>query len=127
KVSSKAQQALSILRAPVNADGELGSFVDTGVSLGSGRDALTAHRIGSYLYAIGGTSASAGALKTVERALIDSDGKIGNFSRFDDVKLYWPRQNASSILLGSRFHILGGLDFEGFATNSLETALITAP
>lgn len=117
-------QVRNVLRAPIGSNGELGSFVNTGIALGSGRDELTAHQIGKYLYAIGGFSAMNGVLNTLERAPINTDGSLGEFESAGT--LVSPRRDHSSAIIGNYLYVFGGSSTydSGGILNTVERARI---
>jgi hypothetical protein len=102
----------TVLRAPVAADGTLGSFAAAG-TLAEARATPVVAVIDDALYVIGGYR-DGNALDTVERATIASDGMLGPFARVDGVTLPAPTTVAAAVTLDRQIFVLGGRDTRNF-------------
>ncbi len=114
----------SIERAPLNADGTIGSFdraADT--TLAVARSGHTSVVVGSSLYVIGGTG-SAGALDSVEQAAISPDGSIGRFAMISGTALTSARTGHTSIIAGNSLYVIGGARSDGGKLGTIERAVI---
>lgn len=111
----------SVERAAVNADGTLGSFAIVG-HLTTPRAGCVAQRLGDGLYLIGGSGAG-GALASIERAPIATDGTLGTFAT-TTVTLATPRANAGEACVGDDVYVFGGSN--GSALSSVEQAPVNA-
>ncbi len=99
----------SIERAPVTADGRIGTFaILTNTQLTRPRYGHSSVVIGSYLYVIGGWDDMQVAANTVERAVINTNGVIGPFAAVDDVALQTPRYGAVAQVIGDTLYLIGG-------------------
>jgi Kelch motif protein len=99
----------TVERAPINPDGSIGSFaVVSGVTLLEARSYHTTSVIRNFVYVVGGSGAS-GALDSIERAAINSDGSLGPFVPVSGIVLTTPRTLSASAVLGNSLYILGGL------------------
>jgi N-acetylneuraminic acid mutarotase len=119
----------SVERAAINPDGTLGNFSTVaGVSLGTARGHHTSTVIGNHLYVVGGETAwSNSLLKSVERATINADGTLGNFSTVAGVSLVTARGHHTSEMVGNYLYILGGYGLNGSSgsyVSSVERAAI---
>ncbi|MBU6427775.1 MAG: IPT/TIG domain-containing protein [Cyanobacteria bacterium REEB65] len=113
----------SIERAPINADGSLGSFATVSATLAQPLTYFTCEIIGSYLYAFGGTNYYGSWLTDVERAPINADGSIGSFtSGVATMSQY--RVGACSVVIGNYVYVLGGGLSGNGALNTIDAAPI---
>jgi hypothetical protein len=114
----------SVERATVNGDGTLGAFSTVAsVTLATARRVPTSSVIGNYLYVIGGLNGSS-YLATVERATINADGTIGNFSTVTGVALVTGRAGHTNVVIGNYLYVVGGNG--GSSLNSVERANLNA-
>ena len=112
----------TVERAPINADGTLGTFADAGVSLdidnGNGtstdgsRYSFATAVAGGWLYVLGGVQGKicnpAGTpIATVERAPINADGSLGAFVDAG-VALPTAGGNLAAAVAGNTLYVLGG-------------------
>lgn len=105
--ASGADEA-SVEAAPINADGSLGSFADTGLTLVTPRDALSTIVLGSYLYVVGGYLAATRApTASVERAPIHGDGTLGSFTTASGATLATPSNGAPLLNFGGQLYFVG--------------------
>ncbi|MBO9542522.1 hypothetical protein J7643_18195 [bacterium] len=97
----------SVLKAPINPDGSLGNFQDTGVTLTIGRDALSGAFIGGKLYAIGGFSPNPGGtpLSSIEAATVNADGSLGAFSVLGGASLTPGEWGHESVIAGNSLYV----------------------
>ena len=100
----------SVERAPINADGTLGAFVDAGVALPTAESNITAVIAGNTLYVLGGSGAVS--------ATIAADGTIGAFATSGG------GSGAASVYAGFTW---GGsvYEFGNFASNTAGSATYT--
>ena len=108
----------SVERATINPNGDITTFSQLAVPLQTGRVGATAQVAGDSLYVIGGM------VNTVERAVIDSDGNLGNFVLQSGVTLTANWNNSASIVLGNTLYNLGGYG-TGYSDN-IDAATINA-
>lgn len=94
----------SVLKAPINLDGSLGNFQDTGVTLAIGRGALTGAFIGGKLYAIGGYGVTA-EQASIEAATLNTDGTLGSFSVVDGVSVTSNEHGQESVIAGNSLYV----------------------
>ena len=114
----------SIERAPINADGTIRSFdAVTDTLLATPRSGHTCLVVGNALYVIGGTG-PAGALKSVERAVIQADGSLGSFALVDNAVLTTARTGHTTAIVGSSIYVIGGAQSDGTKLGSIERASI---
>jgi hypothetical protein len=107
----------SVERAPIAADGTLGTFTDLGptVKLKTPRAGHVLAIAGGYLYVLGGETDTAGTATTsVERAAIDPvTGSIGTFDFFTDgaasnIVLSSPRLAPAAWISSGVLYVAGG-------------------
>lgn len=97
----------SIERALINPDGSLGSFaIVPGVTLATGRRDPAIVLIGAYLYVLGGSGSS--PLNSIERAAVNSDDTLGNFSSMSGVSLVNGRYGHRAVAMGNYLYVVGG-------------------
>ncbi|MBM3269898.1 MAG: IPT/TIG domain-containing protein [Candidatus Sericytochromatia bacterium] len=113
----------SVIYAPINADGSLGSFVDLGNLLPAGRGYHPAAVIGDYLYVVGGFGGS--YLDSVVRSTIGSDGSLTLFGDAGK-NLGTARNNHTLAVIGNYLYAVGGQNSSGLAEGSVERAAINA-
>ncbi|MBS1151918.1 MAG: hypothetical protein H6Q89_3616, partial [Myxococcaceae bacterium] len=97
---------LSVERSAIAADGGLGSFSPV-LTLKTARHGAATAVVGSYLYVLGGMSGGT-PLTSIERSPISSAGVLGSFTTLD-AGLVEPRVGASSLTVGNRLYVFGGL------------------
>jgi hypothetical protein len=97
----------SVERAPITTSG-LGSFETDALSLTTARAQPTIAVVGKWLYVLGGIAEQPYALATIERAPISSDGRLGPFEKVEK-ELRNPRLGHSSVVIGNRLYVLGGV------------------
>ena len=105
--------------ATTGLDGGVGrpKFVEALIAARAGH---TVTRVGRYIYVIGGTGT--GTMDSVERASIDSDGRLSAFENVN-VKLNAGRTGHAAVVLGNFLYVLGGSN-GGSDLGSLERARI---
>ncbi len=96
----------TIERAPIEAGGSLGAFVDV-YALTTARQNHTCAVIGDYLYVIGGDD-GVRLLTSIERAVIKADGSLEPFAIVATSRLGSGRQGHKTIVLGNSLYVLGG-------------------
>jgi N-acetylneuraminic acid mutarotase len=115
----------SVERAAIHGDGSLGPFATVeGVALSVARGAHASAVIGNQLYVIGGQS-SDGALASVERATIATDGSLGPFTVLPGTALTVGRYGASVTVIADHLYVVGGNDGNS-GLNTIERAPITS-
>ncbi|MNL44186.1 hypothetical protein D3C87_1667450 [compost metagenome] len=92
------------MKAPINPDGSLGSFQNTGVTLATGRGNLSGAFIGGKLYAIGGFSPTT-PQSSIEAATLDPDGTLGAFSVVNGVSLTAGEWGHESVVAGNSLYV----------------------
>jgi N-acetylneuraminic acid mutarotase len=110
----------TVERAPINADGTLGTFAAYSSShLVVGRSFAPVAVIGSTLYIFGGIGSGSQALITLEKAPIDASGNLGTFSSIPTTtnRLQFAHADASVAVLGNYVYVFGGVESSG---NSLK-------
>lgn len=95
----------TVERAPIAADGSLGTFVTAG-NLVAGRANAQSAVVGNFLYVIGGMELDGTPVTTIERATIAADGTLGAFSVVSGLTL--DRLNGHAIVLANQLYILAG-------------------
>jgi Kelch motif protein len=85
---------------------------DYGSALVVARYGHTTVVVGNFLYAVGGLGTS-GYLDSLERALINADGSIGNFVTVPGVTLATGRAYHTSLVVGGFLYVLGGTGASG--------------
>jgi len=114
----------SIERAPINADGTIGSFDPAAdLTLATARSGHTSVVIGPSLYVIGGTGSS-GTLDSVEQATINPDGSLGSFAVIPNATLAMARTGHTSTIIGNSIYVIGGAQRDGTKLSSIERAVI---
>ncbi|MBO9540320.1 IPT/TIG domain-containing protein [bacterium] len=97
----------TVERATINADGSLTGFSPVaGTNLVQARAGHTATVLGGYLYVVGGYNGT--YLDAVERAPINADGTIGNFSTFAGATLNTGRSGHTATVLGGFLYVMSG-------------------
>jgi N-acetylneuraminic acid mutarotase len=115
----------SVERAPVRADGTVGSFsIVPEVALVTARQGHTATVIGSFLYIVGG-SGNNGPLMSVERAMINGDGSLGPFTAASVAMLSTARAGHSAAMVGGYLYVFGGVG-DGGSLKLVERAPIAS-
>jgi hypothetical protein len=84
------------------------------------RDTHTSALIGRYLYIIGGVGAN-GSLSSVEQAMVNADGTLGQFAIVRST-LVTPRRAHTSRVIGNRLYVIGG--FGDAPLSSVEQATV---
>jgi hypothetical protein len=107
----------SVERAPIAADGTLGTFAPAG-QLAQAVTAMQAVVVGSTLYVIGGRTSSddlgaTAVVATVQRATIQPDGTLGAFAIDPDTALVTAREHAALAVVGGELYAIGGSDVGG--------------
>jgi N-acetylneuraminic acid mutarotase len=113
-------------RASINSDGSLATFSSVpDVALNTPRQFHTSVVSGGALYVLGGWNP--GALASVERATIGTDGTLSSFSTVASASLIQPRFGHTSAVVGNALYVLGGLTVAGGGNlASLERATINS-
>jgi hypothetical protein len=78
------------------------------IALVNGRSGHGSVVIGNYLYVTGGYQQGNGAVASIERAPINPDGSLGDFSTYS-VSLSTPRYGHVSLVSGGYLYIIGGV------------------
>ncbi len=111
----------TVERATINSDGTLTNFaVLSGITLQTARMQASSAVVGDYLYVFSGYGT--GALKSVERAQINSDGTISTFATVTGVALSQIRLSAPVAVSGNNLYILGSND--GGASRDIDQSLL---
>ena len=120
--TAKNGSLTSIEHALINADGTIGRFEVSPVTLTTPRQSHASIAIGSQLYVIGGFGDR--PLDSVEHSTISSGGTLGPFTTIPAATLTTPRQGHAIAVIGNYLYVLGGV---GNSTlNSVERATIGA-
>lgn len=93
--------------APINSDGSLGAWNYT-TSFPSGIDGQTSVVNNNYIYVIAGGD-SASIIKTVQYAMINSDGTIGAWN--NTTSLVYSRSSHTSVLNNGYIYSIGGIGY----------------
>jgi N-acetylneuraminic acid mutarotase len=108
--SSSNNGLTTVERAPINADGTLGTFAAyTASHLVIGRSGAPVAVVGNSLYIFGGAGNGFAALSSIEKAPIDASGNLGTFTSITN-RLAFNHAAASVAVLGNYLYVLGGLD-----------------
>jgi N-acetylneuraminic acid mutarotase len=114
----------SVERAPLGADGLLGSFATvSSVTLTTARYGHTTAVIGNYLYVLGGVGS--GSLDNLERAPLNASGSLGLFATIPSSSLVAARNSHTMAVVGNYVYVLGGRTTAG-ALDSIERATVNA-
>lgn len=102
----------SILTAPINEDGTLGTWAKSSARLVTARAGFSqqAQVIGNYLYVFGGFYTSNGnqiPLGTVERAPLNGDGSLGAFSTVSGIDLVTAKSFFTTLVTGPYVYAIG--------------------
>jgi hypothetical protein len=116
----------SVQRAPINPDGSLGQFVETGTPLTTARQIVAGAASSQFVYVVsgdtgGGVLGGVSLTNTVERAAINADGSLGPFSQLSST-LATAREGHAVAVIGSNLVVLGGDD----GTNLLSSVEVAA-
>jgi hypothetical protein len=103
-LTNDAVNMSSVERSPIRSDGSLGPFTVV-LPLNTGRGIYTSTVVGNALYVIGGLTPD-GFVKSVERADIYSNGRLGDFTTSQTLSVN--RARHSAIAVGNSFYLLGG-------------------
>ncbi|HEY9900183.1 MAG TPA: hypothetical protein V6D00_13495 [Pantanalinema sp.] len=96
-------------RAAIASDGTLGPFSSVERShLTTPRFGHCSVVVGSYLYVLGGLDGNFVSLNTVERAVINSNGVLGQFAPDPEATLVLPRYGAACQVVGKYLYVMGG-------------------
>jgi len=109
-------------RAPINADGTLGTFTALPGHLVTGRRSPAAVVLDGAIYVIGGRDTNLDALDSIERAVINADGTLGPFATLS-VKLVMARYGASADVIGNSIYVAGGSFTGDNITTTVERAI----
>lgn len=113
--------------SPQGTSPQLSTFsVQTNVSLTTSRALHTMHRVGNYIYVIGGETVYGSPLSSVERAPILLDGSIGPFSVVNGVTLTTPRGRHASAIINGYLYVFGGGRMGTSPVTTIERARINA-
>lgn len=94
----------TVYRAPIGADGTVGAFADTGVSLVNAHEAAGCAVVGDKLHVIAGDGGG-----TVETATIDEDrGTVGPFAVATGVPVPADRYYSRAIVAGDSLSLVAG-------------------
>jgi hypothetical protein len=130
-VDGSLQPIATVERAPLAADGSIGTFAIQPGTLAVARymhASVTVPGTTTYVYLLGG-SVQNGSVDTtsVERAAIRSDGTLGAFQVVPGVTLKVPRENFTATVVGGYLYAVGGYNAgTGGALGSIERAVIHA-
>jgi hypothetical protein len=118
--------AVNVQRASIGADGSISTFATVpGRSLATPRNGHTSVVIGNYLYVLGGYNA--GALSSIERAELQEDGTLGNFSTVAGRTLSVPRSRAMAQVIGDYLYVFGGTNEGAAHPDSVFSSVERAP
>lgn len=121
--SSAPNNAPKVIKAPVNADGSLGTFADGSLSVAqvSGANAVT---VGTNLYLVGGYDGNSAVSACRTGSLNSSTYDIGGFGN-NGPGLVTARARMGLVVLGSYIYAIGGQsDRNGTALASIERCAI---
>ena len=112
-------------RAKISLDGSLGNW-EAVASMKIPRANPAAVVVGSYLYALGGQGGGSPSLDSVERAVINLDGSLGNWETVNS--LTKPNCGAEAVAAGGYIYALGGSSCIGGTQpyHSVHRALVNA-
>lgn len=114
----------SVEQATIAPDGSLGPFETLAdVTLRTPRQGHTSVVVGNYLYILGGADTT--VLNSVERAVINIDGSLGQFAIASDTRLATARRNHTAVVSRTYLYIIGGTRANGFLQD-VERAVINS-
>jgi hypothetical protein len=102
----------TIYQASFAADGTLGPFATSTVSLVQQRYLYTSAVVGNHLYVFGGDDGGAHSLSSIEVSPIASDGTLVGFSTATNV-LNPTLEGESSVVVGNNLYLIGGWSRDG--------------
>lgn len=121
-VSDGANPLSSIERAPIFADGKIGTFATVPATLSTARTGLQAMLVGNQLFVLGGNGPGPTALASIEVSAVDASGNLTGFAPAP-VSLTVPRYGPVVASLGTTLYVIGGNNTTGFLS-SIEQARI---
>jgi hypothetical protein len=106
--TNNSNSFMSLERAPIAADGTLGTFTNyASATLANGRYLAAPIILGSTLYVMGGLNAGA-PISTFDQAMVDASGSISFFIRAPSTTFTVPHSDFSAAVLGSNVWVFGG-------------------
>jgi|GEM_PF-2294583 len=111
----------SIESAPILADGSIGSFTTSTVSLTMPRAGFALQMLGTKVTVIGGTTTGDVPVASVESATLGASGP-GTFALESGINLLTARRGCQAALIGDQLHVFGGGDENDTAVASIEFA-----
>ena len=124
-VDNRGNYARDVEYARIASDGSLESWQKTS-PIKLGRFYLSAVIVGKYLYVLGGGYGPLGGQNlptpSVERAVINSDGSLGNWEMISNMQL--PRRGLKAVAYAGRIYAIGG--YSGVFLKSTEYATVNA-
>lgn len=113
--------------ATISRDGNLSSFTsDLSVKPVINRGATSVVKIDSVVYLIGGSNTT-GTLASIERSIVNAEGRLGSFSVVPRLTLQTARHSNTCLVIKDQVVILGGITYDpkskkNFFLNTVETA-----
>ena len=115
-----------LLRAPIQLDGTIGSFVQTGIYLPEIRIEPTVVAAANSLYVLGGErSAGTSGEVSVARTTIDADGAFATSAPVPAVALATATYDHAMVTSGDNLYVLGGTTGTGDLSSAVESAALT--
>lgn len=115
----------SVERAEISSDGSIGAFsVVPGVTLKTSSTAHSIVRIGNYLYVLGGYIYSGQNKNGVDRAVINPDNTISDFTAVAGVTLPEARTYSATNIIGNYLYVIGGSSTGSNALSTVARATI---
>ncbi len=105
--SSSSEPLSSVLRAPIQSDGTVGSWSEVS-TLPEPLRSLEAVVFQSRIYVVGGATTDDASVSSVYRAGIDTLGNVGSWESLDALPA--SRANHALTLVGNCLHVFGGDD-----------------
>lgn len=99
-------QTSEVERATIGADGSIGPFSPAS-GLAYGRGAHASAVVGNALYILGGLGAE-GHLNSVERAIINADGSLGEFNVLSTITVVDARARHAAATVADSLYLIGG-------------------
>ncbi|MEB3204783.1 MAG: hypothetical protein VKP57_08785 [Candidatus Sericytochromatia bacterium] len=112
----------SVESAPVNADGSIGSFSTSAVTLQAAREGAYGQFLGTRFIVIGGRTTGNTLLNTVESSTLGVGGPA-NFATVSGITLRSARAEFGAVVNGDGMHVIGGTAASGTLGNAEFTSV----
>jgi hypothetical protein len=103
------QLTSTIVRGEIDPNGNIESWSVLSNSLPKARESSTAVAYNGYLYVLGGVDSTGSSLKGIERALINSNGKLGPWQNISSTRNF--PIACSAVIAAGYLYVLGGFNY----------------